>query len=67
MFDLTIAFALIFRAEDDYDLCHDLVQQAFFYLDIIRQNLGQIASDSAILTEIFSSRLIEGLITNLDV
>ena len=40
MFDVSIAYALVFRTRDDFNLCHDLVKQALLNLDLIKQNIN---------------------------
>ena len=66
MFEASIGYALIFRTEEDYNLCHDLLKLALNNLDLMEKHLEQLIADEAQLKEFFSSKLLQALAANLD-
>lgn len=67
LFEAALAFALIFRSENDYDLSNKLIRQALSDLRLLDDNLPQLAGDEELLTKFFGSKLMHILAANLDV
>ena len=67
MFELTLAYALVFRTRNDFDLCHDFLKQALLNLDTIKSHLVHMTtSNETLLNDIFGCKLLQGLAANLD-
>ena len=66
MFEIMLGYALVFSSREDYDLCLDLLKQAIFILDAIKSNLDHVPKDEVNLTSLFNNRLLQSLVTNLD-
>ena len=67
MFELTLAYALVFRTRNDFDLCHDFLKQALLNLDTIKSNLVHMTTNSeTLLKDIFGCKLLQGLAASLD-
>ena len=47
-------------------MCLGLLKQAIFILDAIKSNLDQVPKDEVNLTNLFNNKLLQGLVTNLD-
>ena len=66
MFEIMLGYALVFSSREDYDLCLDLLKQAIFILDAIKSSLDHVPKDEVNLTSLFNNRLLQSLVTNLD-
>ena len=66
MFEASTAYALIFRTREDFHLCHELLKQALYNLDLMEKSLEQIIDDESLLTDFFSSNILQVLTMNLD-
>ena len=67
MFELTLAYALVFRTQNDFNLCHEFLKQALLNLDMIKSNLvHMMTDDETLLNEIFGCKLLQFLAANLD-
>ena len=66
MFDVTMAYALVFRTSSDFHICHELFKQALLNLALIKDNLSQVVDDEAFFTDLFSNKLMQSLASKLD-
>ena len=66
MFDLTLGYALVFRLQMDFKLCHNLLKQAITNLSLMDDHLAELVEDEAILSDFFSSKLLQCLTSMLD-
>ena len=67
MFDLNIAFALVFTREREFYINLDLLKMAKKLLGNLDEQLEELAKQEPLVTNLFSSKLIQPLTINMNV
>ena len=66
LFDILLAYALIFRSAGDYDLTHDLMKALLTHMVIIESRLADFATKPELMKEFFNCELLSILAANFD-
>jgi hypothetical protein len=66
MFDLCLAYALVFTREREFYINLDLLKMAKKLLGNLDEHLAELAKNESLLTDLFSSKLIQPLTINMN-
>ena len=67
VFDVTLGYALVFRSDEDFHLCHDLLKQTMMCLKLMDEHLAELTENESVLTDLLSSKLMQTLAGKLDI